>query len=70
MKTHRRLIASVMIASVLLLNMASALASGTPDDRHKHDTIVTFTKWVTAVVPPNPGRSRGKPVSDGRHRRR
>jgi hypothetical protein len=57
MNTHPRLIASVMIVSVLLLNMASALASGTPHDRHKHDTLVTFTKWVTAVVPPNPGEA-------------
>lgn len=57
MITHPRLIASVMIAFVLLLNMASALASRTPDDRHKHDTIVTFTKWVTAVVPPIPGEA-------------
>ena len=57
MNTHPRLIASVMIAFVLLLNMASALASGTPDDRHKHDTIITFTKWVTAVVPPDPAQA-------------
>jgi hypothetical protein len=57
MKTHPRLIASVMIASVLLLNMSSALANGAPNGRHKHDTIVTFTKWVTAVVPPIPGEA-------------
>ena len=57
MNTHPRLIASVLIALVLLLNMASARASGTPDDLHKHDTIVTFTKWVTTVVPPNPGEA-------------
>ena len=57
MNTHRRLIASVLIAIGLLLNMASGRASGTPDDRHKHDTIVTFTKWVTAVVPPDPGQA-------------
>ena len=55
MMTHRRLLAAVMIAFVLLLNMASARA--TPDDHHKHDTIVTFTKWVTAVVPPIPGEA-------------
>lgn len=57
MKTRPRLIASVMIASVLLLNMPSALANGAPNGRHKHDVIVTFTKWVTAVVPPNPGEA-------------
>ena len=58
MKTHRRLTAAVMIASVLLLlNMPSALASGAPNGRHEHDTIVTFTKWVTAVVPPIPGEA-------------
>jgi hypothetical protein len=57
MKTHSRLIASVLIAFVLLLNMASARAAGRPDDRHKHDTIVTFTKWVTTVVPPDPGQA-------------
>ncbi len=57
MKTHPRLIASVAIASVLLLNMPSALASGAPNDRHKHDVIVTFTKWITAVVPPIPAEA-------------
>jgi len=57
MKTHPRLIASVMIASVLLLNMPSAVANGAPNGRHKHDVIVTFTKWVTAVVPPIPGEA-------------
>src|SRR5215471_9806215 len=57
MKRHPRLIAAVMIASVLVLNMASALASGAPHGHHKHDTIVTFTKWVTAVVPPIPGEA-------------
>ena len=46
-----------MIASVLLLNMSSALANGAPNGRHKHDTIVTFTKWVTAVVPPIPAEA-------------
>jgi hypothetical protein len=57
MKTHPRLIASVMIASVLLLHMPSALANGAPTGGHKHDTIVTFTKWVTAVVPPVPAEA-------------
>jgi hypothetical protein len=57
MKTHRRFIASVMTASVLLLHMPSALANGAPNDRHKRDTIVTFAKWVTAVVPPIPGEA-------------
>ena len=57
MKTPRRPVASAMIASVLLLNMPSALAHGAPHGRHKHDTIVTFTKWVTAVVPPNPSEA-------------
>ena len=57
MKTHPRLIASVMITSVLFLNMPSALADGAPKGRHKHDHIVTFTKWVTAVVPPIPGEA-------------
>ena len=54
MKTHRRLVASAMIASVLL---PSALANGAPNGRHKRDTIVTFTKWVTVVVPPIPGEA-------------
>ena len=57
MNTHPRLIASVMIASVLLLNMPSPLASGAPNGRNEHDTIVTFTKWVTAVVPPIPAEA-------------
>jgi hypothetical protein len=58
MKTQSRLIASATIASVLLLNMSSAsLANGAPNRRHEHDTVVTFTKWVTAVVPPNPGEA-------------
>jgi hypothetical protein len=56
MKTHPRLIASVTIALVLLLNMASARADG-PNGRHEHDVIVTFTKWVTAVVPPIPAEA-------------
>jgi len=57
MNAYPRLIASVTIASVLLVNMPSALAKGDPNGRHKRDTIVTFTKWVTAVVPPNPGQA-------------
>jgi hypothetical protein len=57
MKTHSRPIASVMIASVLFLSTPSARANGAADGRHNDDTIVTFTKWVTAVVPPNPGEA-------------
>lgn len=57
MKPQRRLIASVMVASVLLLHMPSALAEGAPNGRDKHDVVVTFTKWVTAVVPPIPGEA-------------
>lgn len=58
MKTHPRRIASVMIASVLLLNMPSALANGEPDGRHNHDTIVTFTKWVTRSFRQSPAKPR------------
>jgi len=57
MKIRRCPIASVMIAFALLVNMPSALADGAPNDRDKHDLIVTFTKWVTAVVPPIPGEA-------------
>jgi len=57
MKTHPRLIASVMITSLVLLKMPSALADGAPNGRDRDDTIVTFTKWVTAVVPPIPAEA-------------
>jgi hypothetical protein len=57
MKTQSRLIASATIASVLLLSMSSASLASAPNGRHEHDTVVTFTKWVTAVVPPNPGEA-------------
>jgi hypothetical protein len=57
MKAHSRLIASAMIASVVLFNMPSALANGASNGRDKHDVIVTFTKWVTAVVPPIPAEA-------------
>lgn len=50
-----RLIASATIASVLLLNTTSARLSA--DERHRHDIVVTFTKWVTAIVPPNPAEA-------------
>jgi hypothetical protein len=57
MKTHRRRVASALIASVLLVNMPSAFADGASNGRHSHDTIITFTKWVTAVVPPIPSEA-------------
>jgi len=60
MNTHPRRIASVMVAFVVLLSMVSAVATGTPDDRQKQDTIITFTKWITAIIPPDPGEAAGR----------
>src|SRR5262245_27334899 len=57
MKTRPRLIASAVIAFVLLLNMPSLRAKGARNDRRKDDIVVTFTKWVTAVVPPIPAEA-------------
>ena len=65
MKTHRRLIASVMIASVLLLHMPSARADGSPNgvspaaarsesDNRRHNrnrpVDVAFVKWNISPV--------------------
>lgn len=54
---HRSFIASVVIAIVLLLQSVSMLASHESKRcnlDHQHTVVVTFTKWVTSVVPPVP----------------
>ena len=48
-------VASFVIAILLLLQISPALAGGAPkhhDD--ERDVVITFTKWITAVVPAVP----------------
>jgi hypothetical protein len=45
----------VVVACLLVLHMPPALANGASNGhRHDRDLMVTFTKWVTTVVPPVP----------------
>jgi hypothetical protein len=45
----------LFVMIVFLLQLSPALAGGPPGHRERdRATVVTFTKWVTAVVPPLP----------------
>jgi hypothetical protein len=56
MRTQRScLVAMITVVCALALHSPSALAEGASNgDRHGRSVVVTFTKWVTAVVPPVP----------------
>src|SRR4051812_10707305 len=56
MRTQRScLVAMITVVCALALHSPSALAEGASNgDRHDRSVVVTFTKWVTAVVPPVP----------------
>jgi hypothetical protein len=54
MKTHRSLVASVVIAFVLMMQISSAMAGPAGGDGHKEGrgTVeITFTKWITTPLP-------------------
>ena len=53
----RRRVSLILIAAVLLLQLSPGLAAGQPDAQQaasQEPVEVTFTKWLTAVVPQPP----------------
>jgi hypothetical protein len=61
MKTYnRRFVASVVVIGAVVLAMPPTFATSALNNRdHERDVVVTFTKWVTAVVPPVPAEAAG-----------
>ena len=57
---RRRSFTTSLVIAILALQCLPALASGASERRHRGDdgrVVVTFTKWITAVVPPVPAEA-------------